>query len=324
MVLDGRGPPEVDAQGFSREELLRENPALVVCSITPFGFDGPFRDHKATDLIQLALGGQMMMCGYDPPGEYDHTNPSAAYDTPPIAPQMWQAYHTAGVQAAAAIVAALFSRDMTGQGQYIDCAVHDSLAGCTESGMTAWIYNQRHTYRQTGRHAGIAIGTPSQLPTADGRYAQASMIGFGTWDRLLSLLQGESLATELADPKYADVTYRRTPEAATRVAEVLQAVALSNTSKDLVAKGQAAGLAWAQVVRPEENLDDPHWQERRIFQKVPHPELGKSFDYVAVPWLSEQAQWKVGPRAPLVGEHNHEVLVDELGLTEAEFAVLQR
>src|SRR5207237_7429217 len=59
--------------------LAEDNPPLIVCTITPFGLAGPYRALKATDLVQMALGGIMAVCGYDPAKD-------GIYDTPPIAP----------------------------------------------------------------------------------------------------------------------------------------------------------------------------------------------------------------------------------------------
>jgi crotonobetainyl-CoA:carnitine CoA-transferase CaiB-like acyl-CoA transferase len=73
------------------------------------------------DLVHLALGGVMMNCGYDPA-------PGGTYDLPPIAPQMWHAFHIAGEQLAVAIVAALLFRWRTGKGQQLSCAIHEAVA----------------------------------------------------------------------------------------------------------------------------------------------------------------------------------------------------
>jgi crotonobetainyl-CoA:carnitine CoA-transferase CaiB-like acyl-CoA transferase len=67
----------------------------------------------------------MMNCGYDPA-------PDGQYDLPPIAPQMWHAYHIAGEQLAMAIIAALLFRWRTGKGQSLSCAIHEAVAKCTE------------------------------------------------------------------------------------------------------------------------------------------------------------------------------------------------
>ena len=100
-------------------------PALVAARMSPFGDDGPWASYRGSDLVHLALGGVMMNCGYDP-------DPDGAYDLPPIAPQMWHAYHVAGEQLSMGILAALVFRHRTGMSQQVSCAVHEAVAKCTE------------------------------------------------------------------------------------------------------------------------------------------------------------------------------------------------
>ena len=101
--------------GLGAGALMQQYPALIVARVSPFGDEGPWADFKGSDLVHLALGGVMMNCGYDPA-------PGGKYDLPPIAPQMWHAYHIAGEQLAFAIVAALLYRWRTGKGQLLSCA----------------------------------------------------------------------------------------------------------------------------------------------------------------------------------------------------------
>src|ERR1700676_3370177 len=114
--------------------------------MTPFGDVGPWKNFKGSDLIHLALGGVMMNCGYDP-------DPNGRYDIPPIAPQLWHAYHIAGEQLAIGITAALMYRQMTGFGQEVSCAVHEAVAKSTEMDLMAWVMRRAPFYRQTCRHA---------------------------------------------------------------------------------------------------------------------------------------------------------------------------
>ena len=119
ILLDSSCGALNTALGLSRARLNERFPKLVTARMTPFGDDGPWADFRGSDLIHLALGGVMMNCGYDP-------NPNWQYDTPPIAPQVWHAYHIAGEQLATGIVAALIARHRTGQGQDVSVAVHEA------------------------------------------------------------------------------------------------------------------------------------------------------------------------------------------------------
>src|SRR5205085_12262515 len=107
----------LESLGLGHEELLKRYPSLIFARISPFGDEGPWADYKGSDLVHLALGGPMMNTGYDP-------QPDGSYDLPPIAPQMWHAYHIAGEQLTMAVIAALFHRQRTGDGQLLSCAVH--------------------------------------------------------------------------------------------------------------------------------------------------------------------------------------------------------
>ncbi|MGH7342695.1 MAG: CoA transferase, partial [Candidatus Rokuibacteriota bacterium] len=100
VLLESTPRGELDGLGLGADTLMRQFPALIVARVSPFGDDGPWADFKGSDLIHLALGGVMMNCGYDP-------KPDLQYDLPPIAPQMWHAYHIAGELTAMMIVAAL-------------------------------------------------------------------------------------------------------------------------------------------------------------------------------------------------------------------------
>ncbi|MFC7555497.1 CoA transferase [Pseudoroseomonas wenyumeiae] len=73
-------------------------------------------------------------------------------------------------------------------------------------------------------------------------------------------------------------------------------------------EAQAAGLLWAPLRKPHENVDDPHWQVRGTFAEVVHPELGRALPYPASRWLSTETRWQPGARAPQLGEHTEAVL----------------
>jgi crotonobetainyl-CoA:carnitine CoA-transferase CaiB-like acyl-CoA transferase len=84
VVIDTRPASYLDDRSIGYDALRSLNPGLVMARISPFGDRGPWKGYKGSDLVHLALGGVMMNCGYDP-------DPTGFYETPPIAPQMWQA-----------------------------------------------------------------------------------------------------------------------------------------------------------------------------------------------------------------------------------------
>lgn len=305
VVLDTRPRDYLARLGLDHESLEKTNPSLIVARISPFGDTGPWADYKASDLIQLALSGIMMNCGYDP-------EPSGHYDTPPIAPQMWQAYHIAGEHTAQAILGALYHRDRTGKGQMISVAVHDAASKNTEGDHPSWVYNRTPFYRQTGRHAGARIAPMRMGMTKDGRWempgATIETGGGGSFQRLAKFMDSYGLADDLMDPKYDDPNFRREPWVATHITAVQHQFIRSFRYPGKWKEFQEAAILWAPVAKPEENIGDPHWQQRETFFRVEHPELDRTFDYVGGKWYAPESPWRRGPRAPLLGEHTKEVL----------------
>lgn len=288
------------------EPLTKRFPSLINARITPFGDSGPWKDYRASDLIHLALGGVMMNCGYDP-------NPDRTYSTPPIAPQVWHAYHIAGDQTAVAIVAALMHRLRTGEGQDVSCAIHQAVSINTELDLMSWVMRHAPLYRQTARHAAeVPSDVPNISRTADGRWNMTWGVSARDKARLVPFLQHFGKAEDLQPPSSdTDMTARNTPGSAevddeTRhMLEVIQRFVASYDYEQLPwREAQESGLLWAPVRKPHENAEDEHWLARASFTDIEHPELGRRFRYPTSKWLGTATAWQPGTRAPLLGEHN--------------------
>lgn len=321
IVLDSLPPGSLDRLGLGYEALMAEGTltsATIYTAITPFGLTGPWRDFAASDLTLMALSGIMDSCGYD-------TVP----DAPPIRPEAWHTTHIGGVYAFCGTLVALSHRDRTGEGQLLDVSIHEACAGTTEIAFPDWEYFQALVLRQTGRHAARVPTSPWQFPTTDGRYV--NMIGGGiprspaSWKPLLAWMDAHGKAEDLHDPRYADivteVTHRR-GDNAQHVAEVIGRFVQSLTAEEVYRGGQRLHLPYAPVRSPEENLHDPHWQDRGFFVSVEHPELGRTVRYPGAPYRFTRTPWQLRHRAPLLGEHNVSVYCDALGLAREELKAL--
>ena len=86
--------------------------------------------------------------------------------------------------------------------------------------------------------------------------------------------------------------------------------------------GQKRGFNTGAVWSPGEVMEDLHVEERRFWTEVQYPELEKKFRHPGHGGIFSRSPWKISRRAPLIGEHNGEVLCGELGLSRAELAVL--
>lgn len=306
VLLESTPKGELDALGLGADTLTQQFPTLIAARMSPFGDDGPWSDFKASDLIHLALGGVVMNCGYDPA-------PDGKYDLPPVAPQMWHAYHIAGEQLAMSIIAALLYRWRTGKGQRLSCAIHEAVSKCTEVDLMSWVMRRAPVLRQTCRHARETVSPfPSIAHTKDGRWVMANLgTRPGDVKRLTDLLERHGMTANLsAEPSAAPQGGRFIPGTAPESAqsgphpmEAVQRFVRSFTYANIPwREAQEAGMLWAPLRKPHENALDPHWLERQSCTDVEHPELGRSFRYATSKWLSTATTWPVGRRAPLLNE----------------------
>lgn len=306
VLLESTPKGELGALGLGADQLIQQFPTLIAARLSPFGDTGPWSDFKASDLIHLALGGVVMNCGYDPA-------PDGKYDLPPVAPQMWHAYHIAGEQLAMSIIAALLYRWRTGKGQRLSCAIHEAVAKCTEVDLMSWVMRRAPVLRQTCRHARETVSPfPSIAHTKDGRWVMANLgTRAGDIKRLTTLLERHGMTADLnpeqsAAPQGGRFIPGTAPESAhsgPHPMEAVQRFVRSFTYANIPwREAQEAGMLWAPLRKPHENALDPHWLARQSCADVEHPEWGRSFRYATSKWLSTATTWSVGRRAPLLNE----------------------
>jgi crotonobetainyl-CoA:carnitine CoA-transferase CaiB-like acyl-CoA transferase len=283
---------------------------LVWCSITPFGLNGPRRDWVVTDLVSMALGGPPMSTGYD-----DHA-------IPPVRPDGEHSLAIGGEYAVVGIMTAILQRARTGRGQLVDVSIHEAVSCTTEGAFPNWEYFRRHVQRQTGRHA-AAITTPQwQHRCADGQYILLMNGGVPRspeiLDRLLAWMDETGAAEDLHDPKYRQVLFSDpsvdNPDRV-HVAEVIGRFVRTMPAEEVYRRGQALHMPWGPVRNPEDNLDDPHWQDRGFFIECEVPGTERVVRYPGAPYRFTKSPVAISRRAPLLGEHNTEVF-RALGLSD--------
>jgi crotonobetainyl-CoA:carnitine CoA-transferase CaiB-like acyl-CoA transferase len=320
VVIDATPIDFLATHGLDYTHLHTLNPQLILVSITPFGQTGPWRHEKTSDLLHLALGGQMAVCGYDPDQE-------GHYHTPPIAPQMWHAYHMVSHYAYMAIVAALFERLSSGEGQCVDLAMHDCCALVTEMSVPYYLHSQQLLVRLTNRHAYLYPTLPASLPTSDGGHIWAGIAPRpGELDKIRACLAelGES-DTLLNSLDAGDDEALFPYETRQIIVERVAACVARHPHEEVYRAAQKHDLAWGAVRRPEENLIDPHQQERQAFAWLQHPDEPElpPLPYAQSPWLAPRSPCQVTHPAPHLGQHNAAVY-GALGLTPDEIQTLRQ
>ncbi|MBI4641271.1 MAG: CoA transferase [Candidatus Tectomicrobia bacterium] len=283
--------------GYETLSLL--NPSLIMTSISGFGQSGPYSQYEASDIVGFAMGGLMALSG-EPDGP------------PCVAPDN-QAYIMAGAHAAASTLAALFYRQMTGKGQYIDASMLEAMTQVIDCGITRYSVTKEMTKRF---RLPTDVSPEGNYPCKDG-YVRISIFTQRNWRNLLEWIGDPP---ELLDPKWEEGSNRRGQRDI--IDPPISAFTMNYTKAELYEIGQKMRVPITPVNTPEEFMNDPHTIAREFFVQVNHPVAG-TIKYPGAPFRLSGTPWSIECPAPLVGQHNEEIYRGELGMSEAELAQLR-
>jgi CoA:oxalate CoA-transferase len=287
VLIENHRPGYLASIGLGFETLHALNPRLIVASVTPFGQIGPYRDWKGTDLIEWA----MSLAGYNTPTLVDDVARENPLRPPGHAAEMMGA-----TNAAAATMMALFHRDATGQGEWIDAPCWQATVNTAKVEMAAYSYTGVAFSRQ--RVKGQVGLEP--LPCRDG-YIYTIWVADAHWKALKTLLGDQP---ELANEIYDTQLGRQEHDDILRK-QVRQHLAKHDMDY-LVTEGQRLGLTIGPVHTVAQAAQNSHLRARGAFVEIDHPVAGR-FEYprslVQMSGTPPQAT-----RAPLLGEHNGEIL----------------
>jgi formyl-CoA transferase len=287
--------------GLDYETMKAINPRLVYLSITAYGQDGPYVDRPGYDMVLSAVGGLMWITG-EPEG-----NPCkvgvAITDV-----------HT-GTHAAGAIMAALFWRERSGRGQYIDCSLLDIQASALANIGSNYLVAGKEARRWGTAHESIV---PYQVfNTADYPIAIAAA-NQKLWERLVRVLEREEW---LADSRFESNPLR--VEHRDVLLPLIYERLATKTCDEWMELLVAAAVPCGPVNNMERLWSDPQMLHRNMVAEVPHPTIGTlKLCGVPVKYSETPAEIKLAP--PLVGQHTDEILTEVLGRTPEEIEALKK
>jgi crotonobetainyl-CoA:carnitine CoA-transferase CaiB-like acyl-CoA transferase len=286
----------LERRGIDPATLRAKHPRLIYCAISGYGLSGHRAGQPGYDILAQAEAGVMSFTG-EPDG-------------PPVRFPIAIADMTTGMYAAMGILAALYARERTGRGDYMDMALFDS--------QLTWLANIGSNFLNAGvPPARWGNAHPSIVPYqlfrgSDGRDFVVAVGTQAVWKRLLQILE---LENELGgDARFATNAerIRHRDELIPVLQRHFDALPTSTWIKRLM----AADIPAAPIQTVGEALSDPQTFSRRLIVELEHPTL-KIVRSIANPVrLEEQAvTYRLPP--PLLGEHNRAILM-ELGFGEQE------
>jgi crotonobetainyl-CoA:carnitine CoA-transferase CaiB-like acyl-CoA transferase len=291
--------------GLDYESLRQENPALIYCSLTGFGHDGPYKDKAGYDYVIQGMGGLMSVTGQKDgePGAEPMKVGVAVSDL------------VTGLYTAIAILAAIIHQSRTGEGQSIDMALFD----CQAAGLA----NQAMNYLAGGVVPGrLGNAHPNIVPyqvfaTADGHLILAT--SNDAQFRRFAVVAG--LEKEARDPRFATNAERVAHRQA--VVDLLKPVFTTRSTAQWIADLEAANVPCGPINRVDQVFADPQAIARGLTVAMTHAAAGPT-NLVASPLRLSQTPPEYRSAPPLLGEHTDEILSAVLGIAPADIAQLRR
>ncbi|MBT8767454.1 CaiB/BaiF CoA transferase family protein [Metapseudomonas boanensis] len=291
--------------GLDYPSLKAINPRLIYCSITGFGQFGPYAKRAGYDFMIQGLGGLMSITG-----RTDQEEGSG-----PVKVGVALTDILTGLYSSVAILAALASREISGQGQHIDMALLDVQVAC--------LANQAMNYLTTGvppKRLGNAhpnIVPYQDFPTADGDFILT--VGNDSQFRKFCEVAGHR---EWADDSRFSTNKARVANRAELIPLIRQATVFKTTA-EWVSALEEVGVPCGPINDLAAVFADPQVKARGLRVELAHP-LAGIVPQVASPLrLSETpVEYRMPP--PLLGEHTEQVLARLLGLTAERIAELHK
>ena len=300
VVVENYGPGVMDKRGWDYQSFKRINPKLVMASISAFGRESPLSHKTGFDWIAQAFAGFMHMTG--PLDGSPHPVGVAVADV------------SAGVHAFAAIGYALFNRERSGAGQWMDISMVDCIFAMHEMSLQVPQVNPAYVAKRGGSHHPLIC--PCGVYKSPDGY-MALLIVQGQWQNMCKAMQRPDLAT---DARFAEAQARAQHQAEL-IPQIEAWMATYANDATLLEHLEAHRVPCGPVLSPMDALHHPYFKGRGAIRPVEDPFLGKLMLPGFPLRFSGQTDYSAKV-APLLGQHNAQVLAEVAGYDAGRIADL--
>jgi len=292
IVLESFRPGVMDRLGIGYQELKKRNPRVILCSLSGYGQDGPYRERSGHDINYIGLGGILELIGIK--------------DEAPVIPGVQIADLAAGgMMSAISILAAVVHRQKSGEGQYLDVSMLDGVISWLSIHAGKYFMDEELPERGEmilgGRYACYHV-----YETKDGRYMSLGALEPKFWENFCETVGRR----ELIFKQYLEGEERL------RLIEEIQKLFKTKTQKEWVELFKNADACCEPILNLEEVFHHPHVLHRQMVKELEHPVEGKTRQ-VGNPIKSSQFSFEIQTPPPSWGEHTMEVL-KEIGYSEKD------
>ncbi len=314
FLLETYTPGYLDSLRLGYSTLSKLNPGLIMISITPFGQTGPYKDRRGSDIVCMAEGGLMYITG--------------DADRPPLRMGGDQSYFLAGIHATAGALIAHYYRKATGQGQHVDVSIQEAVLRFGYS-ILPWIAGRGIS--ETRRGNIILRGNAYQRDVwkcKDGYVLWRFMGGIWgaqEWTALVKWIDEQGEAGILKEVDWASIDMSKISQSEVDSwNSIIQDFFNHFTKDEIQNEALKRGLRILKVYSPKDVYESSHFRSRGYWRYLEHPELDSPIPYPAFIFISNETSCAMHRRAPLIGEHNAEILGKEIGLSSQELGKLKQ
>jgi succinyl-CoA--D-citramalate CoA-transferase len=302
ILIENYRPGTFERWGLGYAELAKINPKLVMVRVSGFGQSGPYAKRGGYGTIAEAFSGIPSFTGFP--------------DRPPTLPGFPMADSVASTFAAMSAMMAVYNRDHgDGRGQEIDVSLYEPLFRLVESQVIGFDQLGIVKQRQGNR---LAEDSPrNTYETRDGRWIGISASSQRTFERLAAAMGMPEL---VPDPRFADNASRCTNDVA--LDELLAAWFRQRDCDDIMALFEKAEVVAGPVLDIGDIVKDPHYLARQNIVSVQDDDFGSVRMQGVTPKFKD-TPGEVRHAGRGLGADNRAIFIDELGLSEEEFAALQ-
>lgn len=294
--------------GFSYDQLRAIKEDIIYVSNSGFGHRGPYAGFKTFGPIVQAVCGLTFGVG--------------KADAPPAGWGYSYMDHMGANLMAVAVLAAVAHRNRTGEGQWVDMSCTDAGLTLTGPDLLDYTVNDR-PLRRSGMPDSNHSDAPPMVP-----HGIFPALGEDRWIAIACRDDDDwaAFANVCAEPWAIDGAYVRLPDRLAAQAEVDERIAAWTADRDARVTSdrlRGAGVPAAAVAMSEDRIDqDPDNAAWGLFPTSEHPVIGR-VRVDGIPSHLSETDWCIEHGAPLLGQHNHEVLCGMLGMSEEEYRSLR-
>ena len=287
------------------DDLRRIRPDVIMVSSTGYGYSGPWANFGATGPATEGASALAYTTGYE--------------GGPPVMAEIPYTDYTAGEHTVFAVMAALMHRLRTGEGQFIDVSQAQTSSATIPEALLDFSANGRLPVR-TGNQDQAMAPHGCYPCRGDDRWVVIAVATNAEWEGLCRVLGTSSWA---ADAKFAQPSSRWRHRR--ELDQLLADVTPTWEAHDLMRALQEQGVPAGAVLDSKDLLFNPHLRERGFYEVVRHhPSTGiPPLPYAGRPWRFSETPAVAPQVAPIMGQHNRQVLIGLLGLGEDEVAKLE-